>query len=305
MKKMPIVLKDGLVGLGIGIGAIIPGISGATVALVFGCFKKIVNAVSGLLSKEFLKNLLILLPFGVGCLVSFLGLIKPFQLAFEHCMFAIVCLFAALIIGSYPGLIDNVRGKQIKPLNIVVFIIGFAVAAMIGVTSILTKSNETIVALFEERPFYLYLILVAIGAVAASGLTVPGFSASMLLLALGFYVPIINLFHFDFIKEYPGAFFGLIGSFMGGIVIGFFLLSYLMSFLLKNHPQNTHYTILGFVAGSLVAIFVNSQMFDYLANKANILDWILTPIFVISGVAVAYLFVRFSRKQQALEEENA
>ena len=301
---MPDVLKDGLVGVGIGIGAIIPGISGATVALVFGSFKKIVNAVSGLISKQFLKNFLILLPFGIGVLLAVLGLIKPFQLAFEHCMFAIVCLFGALIVGSFPGLIDNVKGHPVKPLNIVMLVIGFAVAAMIGVISVLTKANTAIINLFAERPFYLYLILLGLGTIAASGMTVPGFSASMLLLAVGFYVPIINLFSFEFIKTEPGAFFGLIGSFVGGVVIGFFLFSYLMSYLLDKHPLNTHYTIIGFVAGSLVAIFVNSRMFDYFESGVNILDWILAPIFIVIGVTAAYLFVRLSRKQKASEEET-
>lgn len=304
MRKMPTILKDGLVGLGIGAGAIIPGISGATIALVFGCFKKIVDAVSGLLSKLFLKNLLILLPFGIGVVLAVAGLIKPFQLAFEYCMFAIVCLFAAFIIGSFPGIVDNVRGQKVRPINIVVMVIAFLVAAAIGVCSVLFNLNDVVENLFAETPFYLYLILLGLGVICASGLTVPGFSASMLLLVVGFYKPILNLVHFDAIKENPGRFFGLLGIFALGVVIGFFLFSYLMSYLLKKHTQSTHYTILGFVAGSLVSIFVNSDMFDYLQNSANLLDWILAPIFVIIGVTLAYLLVRYSRKQRAIEENK-
>lgn len=301
MKKMPTVVKDGLVGLGIGAGAIIPGISGATIALVFGSFKKIVNSVSKLLSKAFLKNLLILLPFGIGAILAVAGLIKPFQLAFEYCMFAIVCLFAAFIIGSFPGIVDNVKGKPVRPINIVVLVIAFLVAAAIGVCSVLFNMNDIVNSLFTETPFYLYLILLGLGIVAASGLTVPGFSASMLLLVVGFYKPILNLVHFDAIKENPGRFFGLMGSFAAGVVIGFFLLSYLMSYLLEKHSQSTHYAIIGFVGGSLISIFVNSDMFDYLQNHAGLLDWILAPIFVIVGIVLAYLLVRYSRKQKVTE----
>lgn len=303
MKKMPTVIKDGLVGLGIGTGVIIPGISGATIALVFGSFKKIVNSVSKLFSKEFLKHLLILLPFGIGAILAVAGLIKPFQLAFEYCMFAIVCLFAAFIIGSFPGILDNVKGKSIRPINIVVLVIAFLVAAAIGVCSVLFDMNDVVNNLFAETPFYLYLILFGLGIVAASGLTVPGFSASMLLLVVGFYKPILNLVHFDEIKMNPGRFFGLMGCFAGGVVVGFFLLSFLMNYLLEKHPQSTHYAIIGFVVGSLISIFVNSDMFDYLGSKAGLLDWILAPIFVIIGITLAYLLVHYSRKQAA--DKNA
>lgn len=307
-KKFPEWLKDGLVGLGIGAGAIIPGISGATIALVFKCYKKIVNGVSKLISKEFWKNFLILLPFGIGVIVAVVALIKPFQLAFEYCMFAIVCLFAAFIVGSFPGIIDNVRGKKPTKTNIVVLIIAFLVAASIGVMSVCFNLNEQVTKLFAETPFYLYLILLALGIVCASGLTVPGFSASMLLLVVGFYKPILNLVHIDAIKENPGRFFGLIGTFAAGVIIGFFLFSYLMSYLLEKHNQSTHYTIIGFVSGSLVAIFVNSDMFSYLSNLSSkegvlrYLDWILAPFFIAIGITLAYLLVKYARKSQ---QENS
>ena len=56
-KRFNEVLKDGAVGLGIGCAIIIPGISGGTIALITGAFKKIVDAVDDLFSKRFWKNL--------------------------------------------------------------------------------------------------------------------------------------------------------------------------------------------------------------------------------------------------------
>lgn len=300
-KKFPTFLKDGLIGAGMGTAAIIPGISGATILLVFGAFKKVVNSVSHLLSKQFLKNLLILLPFGIGAILAVVGLIKPFQLAFEHCMFAIVCLFAAFIIGSFPGIIDNVRGKKITKINIVVLIIAFLVATSIGVCSICFDLYSKVNSLFNETPFYLYIILVGLGIISATGLTVPGFSASMLLLVVGFYKPILNLVHIDAIKADPGRFFGLIGCFALGVIIGFFLFSYLMNYLLDKHSQSTHYAIIGFVGGSLISIFANSDMINYFNTKLNSefgmwLDWILAPVFALIGISLAYLLVRYTRK---------
>ena len=59
--KVKEVIKDGVVGIGIGTAIIIPGISGGTIALITGVFKKIVNAVDDLFTKRFWKNLLITL----------------------------------------------------------------------------------------------------------------------------------------------------------------------------------------------------------------------------------------------------
>lgn len=306
-KKMPTVIKDGLVGAGIGTAAIIPGISGATIALIFGSFKKIVNAAGKLLSKEFGKNFLILLPFGIGLLIAIAALIKPFQLAFEYCMLAIICLFAAFIIGSLPGIIDNVRGQKPTKVNIIVLIISIVLAVSVGVASIAFDLSNVIQTMFEEGKWYLYVILFAVGVVAATGVTVPGFSASLLLLATGFYYPILNCVHFDFIKTNPGKFFGIIGVFFIGVFIGFFLWSKLMSFLLEKHKQSTHYAVLGFILGFLVSIFANSHMLHYIetaTSKENgmLLDIILTPIFVVVGIVVAYTIVRYSRKHKNEEE---
>ncbi len=310
MKKILSILKDGLVGMAIGTAAIIPGISGATIALVFGVFKKIVNAISGLLSKRFIKNLLILLPIGIGVIVAVLALIVPFQLAFKYCMFAIVCLFAAFIIGSFPGIIDNVKGQKPTIINIIVLIIGFLIAAAIGICSVCFSLDKSVENLFNETPWYLYLILLGLGIISASGLTVPGFSASMFLLVVGFYKPILNLVNIDLIKENPGRFFGLIGSFAGGVIIGFFLFSFLMSYLLEKHTLSTHYTILGFVAGSLVSIFVNADMFTYLNELSTrdgvmrYLDWILAPIFITIGLILAFLLIKYARKCKINAENN-
>lgn len=308
-KKLPDFIKDGLIGVGMGTATIIPGISGATITLIFGAYKKIVNSVSHLLSKQFIKNLLILLPFGIGALLAVIGLIKPFQLAFEHCMFAIICLFAAFIIGSFPGIIDNVKGKKPTKLNIIILICAFLIAAAIGICSITFNLSDKVNSLFAETPFYLYIILLFIGIISATGLTVPGFSASMLLLVIGFYKPILNLVNIEGIKANPGRFFGLIGTFGLGVIIGFFIFSYLMNYLLNKHETSTHYAIIGFVGGSLISIFANSDMVSYFnthlpQENHMLLDWILAPIFLIIGFTIAYLIVRYTRKHKE-EIDNA
>lgn len=298
-KKLPTPIKDGLTGMAIGTAIIVPGVSGGTIALVFGAFKKIVNAVDNLFTKNFWRSLLILLPFLIGAIISVAALVFPFQLAFEYCLFSIVCLFAGFIIGSIPGITDEFKGKKPTALNIILLVIGFVLAGIIGVFSVIFKLNNTINSLFAERPWYLYLIIFVVGVFGSSGLIVPGFSGSMLLMVIGFYEPILNLV--DFSNFWPNLLLGFV--FALGVLVGFIILSKIMNKLITNHRVSTLYVVVGFIAGSLVSIFVNSKMFEYFGEGLKLLDCILGPILLVVGLTLSILFVIYSRKHKG--EENA
>lgn len=299
-KKLSTPIKDGLTGAAIGSAIIVPGISGGTIALIFGAYQKIVKAVDELFKKNFWRNLLVLLPFLIGAIISIAILVKPFQLAFEYCLFSIVCLFAGFILGSIPGVFDEVGDKKPRNSNVFQLLIGFVVAAIIGVLSLIFNLNSSINALFAEVPFYLYFIIFGIGAIGASGLVVPGFSGSMLLLVIGFYKPILNLIHFENFWRNVSLLF----TFAVGLLVGVILLSKLMNFLLTKHKRGTMFVVVGFICGSLIAIFVNSEMFSYFKSEAfGLLDWILGPILLIGGFALSYWFTIFKRKH--LGDANA
>ena len=296
-KKLPTPAKDGLTGMAIGTAIIVPGISGGTIALVFGAFKKIVDAVDNLFTKNFWRSLLILLPFLIGAVISVAALIFPFQLAFKYCLFSIICLFAGFIIGSLPGITDQVKEKKPSAANIIQIIVGFLVAAVIGVLSVIFDFNAGISALFDERPWFLYLIIFVVGVFGSTGLIVPGFSGSMLLLVIGFYNPVLNLVHFtNFWSN-----ISLLFVFALGVLVGFIIFSKLMNKMITNHKRATLFVVIGFILGSLVSIFVNSQMFAYFKDGFGLLDYILSPILFVVGLVLSIIFVIYTRKHQPSE----
>ena len=295
--KLPTPIKDGLVGTAIGTAIIVPGISGGTIALVFGAFKKIVDAVDNLFSKKFLSSLLVLLPFLLGAIIAVAALVFPFQLDFKYCLFSIVCLFAGFILGSLPGITDELKEKEPTKLNAVQLIIGFVVAGIIGVFSVIFKFNDKISTLFIDRPWYLYLIIFVVGMFGSSGLIVPGFSGSMLLMVIGFYQPILDLV--DFSNFWPNVLLGFV--FALGVLVGFIILSKLMNKMITNHRIATLYVVVGFIFGSLISIFVNSQMFAYIGEGLKLLDCILGPILLTIGIVLSTLFVRYTRKHKGEE----
>ena len=298
-KKLPTPIKDGLTGMAIGTAIIVPGVSGGTIALVFGAFKRIVNAVDDLFTKKFWKSLLILLPFLLGAIIAVAALVFPFQLAFKYCLFSIVCLFAGFILGSIPGITDELKEQAPTKANIIQLIIGFILAGIIGVFSVIFKFNDSINNLFISRPWYLYLIIFVVGIFGSSGLIVPGFSGSMLLLVIGFYQPILNLV--DFSNFWPNVSLGFV--FALGVLVGFIILSNIMNRMITNHRIATLYVVVGFIFGSLISLFVNSQMFAYIGEGLKLLDCILGPTLLLIGITLSTLFVLYTRKHKG--EENA
>ena len=143
----------------------------------------------------------------------------------------------------------------------------------------------------------LYFIVLGVGIIGASGLIVPGFSGSMLLLVIGFYKPILNLVS----TENLGINISLLATFAVGVVIGFILFSKIMNYFISKHKRSTMYVVMGFVCGSLVSIFINSEMFSYFSTSFGLLDIILGPILLIVGFTLSMLLTCYVRKHPEIQ----
>lgn len=292
-KKLPTPIKDGITGVAMGTAVIIPGISGGTIALILGAIDKITGAVRNLFSKKFWRNVLILLPFLIGAVVAVAALYFPFDLALKNIKFSLVCLFAGLIIGSFPLITAEVRGEKISASDFSGLLIGLIISVFIGVFSVIFNFSSVISALFSDIPARLYLIIFAVGVVSAAGLIVPGLSGSLILLVVGFYENVFGLLKFkNGFKD-----FGLLACFAFGVLVGFILWSILMNKVLTKHRRGTLFVIIGFVAGSLFAIFFNSGMVSwYLSDKFGLLEWILGPCLLVIGFISSFIFSKYAKK---------
>jgi len=296
------IIKDTAVGAGIGCAVLVPGISGGTVALISGAFNKITSAVKNLFSKLFWKNFLILVPFGIGAIIGLAGLYFPITLAFDHCMFAIVCLFATFMMGSIPSIVDVVKKEKTTIKNVVFCIISAIIVIAFGILSLVYSLNNQTQKMFDDNVWYLYLILFLVGLISSMGIIVPGFSGSMLLMVIGFYNKILNLV--KQIPQNPGLSFLRLGAFALGVIVGFIFFSIVMKRLFEKHTRSTNFVVLGFLIGSIIAIFINDQMFGYVDTKFNTLDYVLSPIFAIFGFSGAMLIYKLSKRSQ-LNQSNA
>ena len=259
-----------IAGMAIGTGAAIPGVSGAAIAVIFRVYEDIINAVNNF-RKKFGWAIAVLIPILLGCLLAVGICIVLFHLAFRHLMFVLMCLFAGFLLGSFPGITDEVKGEKINRKAVILMVIGFVFVIALGVTSVIVGVNGfSVKSLFEDPiPWWLYLVLIPVGAVAAVALTVPGLSGSLILLIIGFYRPLVDnaegwakeLFKGDF--SHTGALFGVIGTFAIGCLIGVVVVSKIMNVLLRKWRKETFFTIIGFIAGSVFVLFFNLEIFNY------------------------------------------
>lgn len=287
-------LLDVVRGCAIGIAFIIPGFSGGSVAAILGIYEKLVGAIADIF-KSFKKSILTLMPIAIGMVIGVVSLLFPLSWALEKFPFPTVCLFVGLAIGGLPSITDKLSGK-IKATNIAACTIPLIAAASLSFLPVSTDVNLFKLSLGG------YLLLVLIGIIGSTALVVPGISGSMLLLIFGYYNPIVNMItdHLLAGKDI-GISFAVLGCTALGIGAGFILISKMMKFLLKSYPRGTYFAILGFIVGSIPAIYVSTAKeagFTLSTLPTSVLHWIMCVIMLAVGFALSFALVIFSKRTQ-------
>ena len=256
-------LIDFAKGLAIGMSSDIPGASGGTTAVLVGIYDKMIQGVAGLL-KKFKESFLFLLPIALGVLIGFAIVIKPMNLALEYIPFGISCLFCGVILGSLPMLYAKIKGHY----NLVNVLIGIAAMGLvIGICFIPGLGNYDLGSISLLSIFLVFLM----GIVASFALVIPGVSGALLLLIFGFYQPLLGVAE-DLVSTHSslGSDIAFILVFALGVVVGFLSSAKVMGYLLKKYYYQSYSGIIGFVKGSIFAVFTPFMSFVSSSNKEAI-----------------------------------
>ncbi len=291
-------LVNMLKGAAIGVAMIIPGVSGGTIAVLFNIYEGLINAISNL-RKDFKKSFMFLLPIVLGMVLAFCAMYFPLKLALKHFPVQTISLFSGLMLGSIPMLFKESLDNGFKKVDFIAGLISFCV--VIGICFIPNMGN---VDLSVNMPTYGYALLFLIGVLGSCALVVPGISGSMLLLIFGYYEPIL-----DTISELKNNFgHSVLVLFLValGILFGFIVVAKLMNYLLKKYKRITYWAIVGFVIGSIPAIFISYDYTDVNVNATCIVTSII--VFIVGTISSFYLIKLSDKKNtQNLElkqEEN-
>lgn len=295
---------DAAKGAAIGVAMIIPGVSGGTLAVLMNVYDKLISAISNIF-KDFKNSVITLLPILLGAGLAMIAAYFPLKYALKYAPFPTVMLFAGLMVGSCPKMLKDGIKNGFKKLDAISLILPLAL--VVGICFIPNLGSADLSA---DMPVYGYFLLIAIGAVASCALVVPGVSGSMLLLILGYYNEILGTF--SLLKDDFGHSVLVLLTFAVGIIVGFFSIAKLMKLLLNKFPRATNWAIIGFVAGSIPAIFItyNNNFPDFQYNALSAAHIAVGCVLCVLGIIGAYAltaFVKSRDKKAALQtatEEN-
>lgn len=294
-----------LLGVFIGLAVIVPGVSGSTVAIIFGMYAALLYAIGNIFN-DFRRCLAFLIPIGIGAAAGFLGGFFIIQRIFGKYMFTVVCLFAGLMIGAVPALTAEIgkerRGEQpVTAGRIALLCLGVLIPLAVGAVSVLLGSSSAGAESFTAFPAYLFLLYIPLGAVVSATQVIPGLSATAILMACGQFKPILNSLHLDYILENPevlGLYICIGGGFLAGIVV----ISRIFSKILERHRLTAFFLVVGLSLGSIASMFLNSDMWEiYTAWAGGKSPWgdVISGILLgVVGFALSFLLTRYELKKK-------
>ena len=105
-----------LKGFVIGLGKIIPGVSGAMLAITMGVYETGLRAISNL-TKEFKQHFKFLLFLGIGIVLAIVLGSKVVVYCLDKFYLPTMLLFIGMIVGGIKPLFKEVQGQKIEVKN--------------------------------------------------------------------------------------------------------------------------------------------------------------------------------------------
>lgn len=259
-----------LQGALIGLGAVLPGISGGVLSVIFGIYKPIMELLSNPF-KNFKTHVPKLIPVIIGGVIGFLGVANILSFFLEKYPDPSVCVFIGLITGMLPSLFRE-AGEQGRSKG---SYISMAVCMCVIFTLLIGLQMTSI----EVAPnFFWYLFC---GFCLALSIIAPGMSFSTLLMPLGLYTPFIDgIGHFDMEVLIPGGI---------GALVTVICLAKAVNALFDNFYSLAFHGIIGIVIAATVMIIPVSGFTSLGTAIVNILC-------IIVGILIALALDRFNSK---------
>ncbi|MEB7461996.1 DUF368 domain-containing protein [Staphylococcus succinus] len=262
-------------GFAMGTSDLVPGVSGGTIALLLGIYNDFIRSISGIFSKRFWESLKFLIPIVLGMLIAIGSLSKLINFLLNTHPIPTLFFFVGLILGIIPYLLKTSRFKQtFTAKHYMLVVLGIVVIIVITLLNNGNKhAGETLT--FSTSLFIKYFIA---GVCASSAMLLPGISGSFMLLVFGAYGTIMYA-----ISEFLSFNFNAVPILLTvglGIIAGFLLSSKAIQYFLNYHTSLTYALIIGFVVGSLYAVFPGLP--------TSIFMWFISALTLIIGFFISY-----------------
>ena len=272
-----------LKGAAIGMDFVLPGISGAALAVVFGLYEKIVSFIANI-TRDFLKNLMFFIPVGLGGLLGIYLISHPISFLKENYQTPFLWFFVGAILGTMPQLWQKSGEKGRKPFHVVLLVCVFILGTILFLATLGRSLG------IEPNPVMAFFI----GAAVALIIFIPGFSSSTFLLLFGLYDIVIHSY-----KNFSENLSFLI-PFALGVLIFVFPFSKGIEFLIKKAYSAFYHIIIGFVLASAVLVAAIASGWRQPEGYYNYLQvgTITCVITFIAGAAFSFWMCRVGKREK-------
>ncbi|WP_242955839.1 DUF368 domain-containing protein [Lachnoclostridium sp. An181] len=262
-----------LQGMLIGLGAVLPGMSGGVLCVVFGIYKPVMELFANPL-KCFRTHIPKLFPVLIGGAAGFLGIANLLAFFLEKYPNQSVCLFIGLIVGMLPSLLREAGEKGRTKGSWIAMGISFAV-----IIALLAGLNAMSVRIVPNTGWYVFC-----GFCLALSIIAPGMSFSTLLMPLGLYTPFVDgLGHLQMNILIPSGI---------GAIVTIICLAKAVEALFQNFYSCAFHAIVGIVvAATIMIIPFQSFLESPGAFFANV-------ICLVIGIVCAWKLDKFNNRYQ-------
>ena len=298
--------KSFILGIFLGLGVIIPGISGSTIAIIFGLYAQLLFAFGNIL-KKFKKCVRFLLPIFLGMIVGVAVGFLLIKKLLDILPFAMIGLFAGLMCGAFPAVKEKVQNIQLSKKHYLLIGIGILIPLIISAISIIFGNNDTTAIDLSQKPTVGMILLgLPVGYIIAITQVVPGLSATAFLMVIGWFKFLFNTISLTYWQAQPIIFL-LYGTMIIGFIIGIITFSKLLTHLFSKMYHTIYLIIIGLSLGSILSMFINPDtMLIYQSwhhSGINVLDLTLAIVLFVLGIITSYYLVLKQRKHDQSEKK--
>ncbi|HCY6876349.1 TPA: DUF368 domain-containing protein [Staphylococcus aureus] len=274
-----------LKGFAMGTSDLVPGVSGGTIALLLGIYNQFIASISGIFSRRFWPSFTFLIPIIIGMLLAMGSLSNLFNYLLSQHHIPTMFFFGGLIIGILPYLLKISNYKtSFTTKHYMMVIAGIAILIVITLMNNGDKhAGETLT--LSTGLIIKYFIA---GMCASSAMLLPGISGSFMLLVFGVYGTVMLAISEVVKLNFIGLPILLAVGF--GVLAGFIISSKIIQYFLTHHKLMTFALIIGFVVGSLFAVFPGLP--------TNIVMWFVSLVVFIIGFIVSLTLSRITAENE-------
>lgn len=274
-----------LKGFAMGTSDLVPGVSGGTIALLLGIYNQFIASISGIFSRRFWPSFTFLIPIIIGMLLAMGSLSNLFNYLLSQHHIPTMFFFGGLIIGIVPYLLKISNYKtSFTTKHYMMVIAGIAILIVITLMNNSDKhAGETLT--LSTGLIIKYFIA---GMCASSAMLLPGISGSFMLLVFGVYGTVMLAISEVVKLNFAGLPILLAVGF--GVLAGFIISSKIIQYFLTHHKLMTFALIVGFVVGSLFAVFPGLP--------TNIVMWFVSLVVFIIGFIVSLTLGRITAENE-------